>query len=64
MGDSKLSPAIPQLPTGDLEETAVFFVERLGFKVVAKFPEQKFLIVKREAAEIHFWQTATEEEAQ
>lgn len=59
----KLSPAIPQLPSGDIEKTAKFFTEKLGFEVVAKYPQQKFLIVRREQAEIHFWQTDSEEDA-
>lgn len=63
MTNAILSPAIPQLPTGDIEKTASYFVDRLGFEVVAKYVEQKFLIVKRGPAEIHFWQTPTEEEA-
>ncbi len=59
----KLSPAFPQLPSGDIEKTAKFFIDRLGFEIVAKYVEQKFLIVKRGAAEIHFWQAETESEA-
>jgi len=60
MSDTKLSPAIPQLPTGDIEKTAAFFESLLGFEVVAKFPEHNHLIVRRGAVEIHFWQAATE----
>ncbi|MNL06365.1 Bleomycin resistance protein [compost metagenome] len=63
MANAILSSAIPQLPTGDIEKTANYFVSRLGFEVAAKYVEQKFLIVKRGAAEIHFWQTPTENEA-
>lgn len=63
MANVILSPAIPQLPTGDIEKTASFFVTRLGFEVAAKYVEQKFLIVKRGSTEIHFWQTPTEKEA-
>lgn len=57
-----LSPAIPQLPTGDIEKTAAFF-EKLGFEVKAKFPTQKFLIMERGKAEIHFWTAESEAEA-
>jgi uncharacterized glyoxalase superfamily protein PhnB len=63
MVDSVLGPAIPQLPSGDIEKTAAFFVGCLGFTVAAKYKEQKFLSLKRGATEIHFWQTNTEEEA-
>lgn len=58
-----LSPAIPQLPTGDIEKTADFFESKLNFVLVEKFPEHKHIIVKRGDAEIHFWQASTENEA-
>lgn len=63
MKEAKLSPAFPQLPSGNIEKTAAFFSEKLGFDIVAKYPEQKFLIVSRGHAEIHFWQTETESQA-
>lgn len=59
----ELSPAIPQLPSGDIEKTADFFEKYLGFEVVAKMKEHQFLIVKRGAAEIHFWEAKTEADA-
>lgn len=58
-----LSPAIPQLPTGDIETTAEFVESKLNFVVAAKFPQYKHLIVKRGKTEIHFWQAPTEAEA-
>jgi uncharacterized glyoxalase superfamily protein PhnB len=63
MSSFKLGPAIPQLPTGDIEVTAAFFEKHLGFEVAAKRPAHKFLIVRRGPAEIHFWQAPTENEA-
>ena len=51
----ELSPAIPQLPSGDINKTAEFFEKSLGFETVAKLNNNTFLIVKRGAAEIHFW---------
>jgi uncharacterized glyoxalase superfamily protein PhnB len=63
MSQSILGPAIPQLPTGDIEKTAKYFSEKLGFEIVAQYKEQNFLIVKRGAAEIHFWQAPSEKEA-
>ena len=63
MNQAVLSPAIPQLPTGDIEKTAAFFETKLGFDIAAKFVEHKHLIVRRGPAEIHFWQAATESEA-
>ena len=59
----KFNPAIPQLPSGDIEKTADFFEKKLNFEIAAKFPEYKHLIVRRGPAEIHFWQAATEREA-
>ena len=63
MSTANLSPAIPQLPSGDIEQTAVFFETVLGLEINAKFPEHGHLIVRRQAAEIHFWQAPTVEGA-
>ena len=63
MAQSILKPAVPQLPSGDIEKTANFFGTKLNFEIAAKFPEYKHLIVRRDSAEIHFWQADTEEEA-
>lgn len=49
---------VPQLPTGDIEKTASFFSDCLGFEIVAKYEAYNYLIVKRANAEIHFWQTS------
>lgn len=51
----ELSSAIPQLPAADINETATFFESALGFEIVAKMDDSKFLIVRRGSAEIHFW---------
>jgi uncharacterized glyoxalase superfamily protein PhnB len=59
----ELTPAIPQLPSGNIEKTAEFFEEYLGFEVLLKMTERGFLSVKRGAAEIHFWKAESEEEA-
>jgi len=58
-----LSPAIPQLPSGDLQRTAQFFCVQLGFTDFKLFTEHGHLIVAREQAEIHFWHAGSEEEA-
>lgn len=58
-----LSPAIPQLPSGNLDKTAQFFESKLGFKIISKMTEFNFLSVKRDSTEIHFWKTSTEEDA-
>ena len=63
MIEPHLSPAIPQLPSGDIEVTAQFFKAKLGFEVMAIYLEFKHLIVRRGAAEIHFWQASSEEDA-
>ncbi|ARN75256.1 bleomycin resistance protein [Oceanicoccus sagamiensis] len=59
----ELTQAIPQLPTGDINETADFFESKLGFTVLNKFPDHGHLIVSRGNAEIHFWQAPSKEEA-
>ncbi len=63
MPSSTLHPAIPQLPSGDLQRTADFFRFRLGFTDFKLFPEHGHLIVRRESAEIHFWLAGSEDEA-
>ena len=63
MSNPRLSPAIPQLPSGDIEKTATFFETKLNFEIAAKFREHKYLIVRRGSTEIHFWQASSEEEA-
>lgn len=57
------SPAIPQLPSGNLDTTAAFFEEQLGFRIVSQQPEHGRLVVRRGPAEVHFWQADGEEEA-
>ncbi len=63
MSTAILSPAVPQLVTGDIELTASFFETKLGFEIVSKFPERNHLIVRRGLAEIQFWQAPSDESA-
>jgi uncharacterized glyoxalase superfamily protein PhnB len=63
MSTPVLSPAIPQLPSGNLQRTTDFFRERLGFSEFKLFAEHGHLIVRREQAEIHFWDAGSDEEA-
>ncbi len=56
MEQFELSPAIPQLPSGDIYVTAEFFKD-LGFEIVSLMKEYNFLIVRRGPVELHFWQT-------
>ena len=58
-----LSPAIPQLPSGDLTRTADFFRHSLGFTEFTLFAEHGHLIACREQVEIHFWDAGSEDEA-
>jgi uncharacterized glyoxalase superfamily protein PhnB len=50
-----LSPAIPQLPSGNLEKTATFYKTFLGFEELFRF--DSIVSLKRENVEIHFWLT-------
>ena len=63
MTAAHLHPAIPQLPCADIETTAKFFERTLGFEVIAKYPQNNLVIVRREQAEIHFWQASSAAEA-
>ena len=56
-----LSPAIPQLPSGDLTRTADFFRNCLGFTEFTLFAEHGHLIACREQVEIHFWDAGSED---
>ena len=47
----KLTRTVPVLPCRDLEETTAFY-KQLGFTVAR--PAEKYLIVERDEAEIHF----------
>jgi catechol 2,3-dioxygenase-like lactoylglutathione lyase family enzyme len=48
-----LSAAIPVLASLDLNETAAFYEDRLGFRL--RLRADDYLIVEREGCEIHFW---------
>lgn len=48
-----LSASIPVLASLDLEETAVFYGQRLGFE--PRLRADGYLIVARDGCEIHFW---------
>ncbi|MEM7020394.1 MAG: VOC family protein, partial [Pseudomonadota bacterium] len=63
MSTPNLAPAIPQLPSGDIEKTAEFFTAQLGFEIIAKMPEHGHLSIRRGQANIHFWQAPTESQA-
>ena len=63
MSTFELSPAIPQLPSGDINKTAEFFEKFLGFEIIAKMNNDTFLIVKRGSVEIHFWKAEDEKAA-
>ena len=47
---------IPTLPARDIEQTVAYY-EALGFDLVAKYPgEQTYAIVRRDDAELHFYE--------
>ena len=47
---------IPTLPAQDMDETVAYY-ERLGFELVARYPgEQTYAIVRRDDAELHFYE--------
>jgi catechol 2,3-dioxygenase-like lactoylglutathione lyase family enzyme len=46
---------IPILPSVDIAATADFYVASLGF--AAQYRAEDYLIVRRDAVEIHFWLT-------
>ena len=47
---------IPTLPARDIDSTVEYY-ERLGFELVARYPgEQTYAIVRRDDAELHFYE--------
>ena len=51
-----ITATVPVLASLDLEETAAFYQQRLGFTL--RLRAQDWLIVARDGCEIHFWQCA------
>lgn len=49
----QIHSTIPVLASLGLDESAVFYTERLGFK--KQLQTSDYLIVSRDSAEIHFW---------
>jgi len=62
MSSPILNPAIPQLPSGNLQVTEEFYRDRLGFTNFDLYLEHGHLIATRGPVEIHFWQAESEEE--
>lgn len=48
-----LHAAVPVLPSLDLDESAAFYAERLGFAL--RLRADDYLIVARDGCELHFW---------
>ena len=47
---------IPTLPARDIDDTVAYY-QRLGFELVADYPgEQRYAIVRRDDAELHFYE--------
>jgi catechol 2,3-dioxygenase-like lactoylglutathione lyase family enzyme len=49
----QIHSTVPVLASLNLDESAKFYTERLGFKTQLQVDD--YLIVSREGAEIHFW---------
>jgi catechol 2,3-dioxygenase-like lactoylglutathione lyase family enzyme len=48
-----ISASIPVLASLDLDETAAFYQQKLGFE--PRLRADNYLIVERDGCEIHFW---------
>ena len=47
---------IPTLPARNIDDTIAYY-ERLGFELIAQYPgEQRYAIVRRDEAELHFYE--------
>jgi len=55
MHDPDRAISIPVLASLNVSETAAFYIEQLGFQAV--FQADDYLLVRRDAIELHFWLT-------
>lgn len=46
----------PTLPAKDLAETKAFY-EAIGFRTEGVFPDFGYMILRRDGAELHFWES-------
>jgi catechol 2,3-dioxygenase-like lactoylglutathione lyase family enzyme len=53
-----LGRTIPALPVRDAASAAVFYRDRLGFRVL--HDEEGFVILERDGAQVHLWQAGDE----
>ena len=53
-----LTQTIPALPVRDAAAATAFYRDRLGFEVL--HTDDGFVVVKRDAAEVHLWQSGDE----
>jgi catechol 2,3-dioxygenase-like lactoylglutathione lyase family enzyme len=52
-----LTTISPKLPSRNLDLTAAFYIQKLGFELVSRY--DSYLIVRRDHVEIHFFPFAT-----
>lgn len=50
----KFNTVSPILPSLNFSETKQFYTEKLGFKLIAEFPNE-YLILDRDSVSLHFW---------
>jgi catechol 2,3-dioxygenase-like lactoylglutathione lyase family enzyme len=58
VGETVLQRAVPVLPSLDLDATGRFYVEKLGFELVSRYPN--YAVCARGGVQLHFWPTNDE----
>jgi len=51
-----LESACPTFPSADFERTKAFYA-KLGFHVLGEYPEEGYLLLMRDAVEVHFFRS-------
>ena len=54
-----LTRVAPEIPVANLEDSLVYYKNKLGFEVVMRMPEGDYAIVERDDVALHLFQDAT-----
>ncbi len=52
---TRLARACPLFPAADVQKSAAWYRDKLGFGIVNVYPDHGYAIVQRDDIEIHFW---------
>jgi catechol 2,3-dioxygenase-like lactoylglutathione lyase family enzyme len=52
---TRLARACPLFPVADVQKSAAWYRDKLGFKIVNAYPDHGYAILQRDDIEIHLW---------